>query len=104
MLITERLAEDIHKIISIKPYLTLVMTQKSKIYRKSALKGRGIRNTNIGTPIINEYGSVPISTVGKPIKDSGMPPFHVLNKKDIEKELSKIENKFGMTPEDFHKA
>lgn len=80
------------------------MTQKSKIYRKSALKGRSIRNTDIGTPIINEYGSVPISTVGKSIKDSGMPPFHVLNKKDIEKELSKIENKFGMTPEDFHKA
>ncbi len=33
-----------------------------------------------------------------------IPPFRILGKKDIEKELSKIENKFGMTPEDFHKA
>ncbi len=40
----------------------------------------------------------------KPINDMGVPPFHILNKKDIEKELSKIEKKFGMTPADFHKA
>lgn len=65
------------------------MTQKSNIYRKSALKGRGNTGAAIG---INEH--VPM----------GVPPFHILNKKDIEKELSKIEKKFGMTPVDFHKA
>ena len=33
-----------------------------------------------------------------------IPPFHILEKKDLEKELSRIEKEFGMTPEEFHKA
>lgn len=33
-----------------------------------------------------------------------IPPFHILRKKDLEKELSRIETEFGMTPEEFHKA
>ncbi len=81
------------------------MTHKSKINRKYVSKGRGIRVIDIGAHIgaINEHASA-ISTVGKPVNDTGVPPFHILNKKDIEKELSKIEKKFGMTPVDFHKA
>lgn len=35
---------------------------------------------------------------------SDIPPFHILGKKDLEKELSRIEKEFGMTPEEFHKA
>lgn len=31
-------------------------------------------------------------------------PFHLLTKKDIEKEISQIEKKFGMKPEEFHTA
>jgi len=33
-----------------------------------------------------------------------IPPFHILGKKDLEIELSRIEKEFGMTPEEFHKA
>ncbi|OGH08137.1 MAG: hypothetical protein A2W22_00055 [Candidatus Levybacteria bacterium RBG_16_35_11] len=33
-----------------------------------------------------------------------IPPFHIMDKKDLEKELSRIETEFGMTPEEFHKA
>jgi len=33
-----------------------------------------------------------------------IPPIHIMGKKDIEKELSRIETEFGMAPEEFHKA
>ncbi len=33
-----------------------------------------------------------------------IPPFHIMGKKDLEKELSRIETEFGMAPEEFHKA
>ncbi len=81
------------------------MTLRSKKHGKSVLLRRSIRGTNIDSSIgaINEHSSASIST-SKSINDAGVPSFHILNKKDIEKELSKIEKKFGMTPEEFHKA
>jgi hypothetical protein len=33
-----------------------------------------------------------------------IPPIHIMDRKDLEKELSRIEKEFGMTPEEFHKA
>jgi len=33
-----------------------------------------------------------------------IPPFHIMDKKDLEKELSRIETEFKMAPEEFHKA
>jgi hypothetical protein len=82
------------------------MTQKSKKHRKSVLLGRSIRSIEIGSSIgaLKEHIGAQISAAGKSMHDEGIPPFHILTKKDIEKELSQIEKKFGMTPEEFHKA
>ncbi len=72
----------IHKIISIiKPYSSRMAAQKSNIFKKSAITGHRIKAA-----------------------DKCIPPFHILGKKDIEKELSNIEKEFGMTHEEFHKA
>lgn len=78
------------------------MTQKSKKHGK--LLGRSIRGTDIGVSIgaLKEHIGAPIRS--KSMHGVSMPPFHILSKKDIEKELSQIEKKFGMTPEEFHKA
>jgi hypothetical protein len=39
----------------------------------------------------------------KALRDD-IPPIHIMDRKDLEKELSRIEKEFGMTPEEFHKA
>ncbi len=82
------------------------MTQKSKKHGKSVLLGHSIRGTDIEVSIdtLKEHIGVSVNTAAKSIHDEHIPPFHILNKKDIEKELSLIEKKFGMTPEEFHKA
>jgi hypothetical protein len=79
------------------------MAQKSKINRKSVLSGYSIRGTDVGTSVgaLKEHVGVPI--MDKSLYE-GIPPFHILSKNDIEKELSQIKTKFGMTPEEFHKA
>lgn len=72
------------------------MTRISKKHGKSALAGHNIRGTtgtSIGAPVRS-----------KSMRGVRMPPFHILSKKDIEKELSRIEKRFGMSPEEFHKA
>ena len=38
------------------------------------------------------------------VRREEIPPFRFMDKKDLEKELSRIEKEFGMTPEEFHKA
>ncbi len=74
------------------------MTQKLKKHEKSVLIGSRIRDSEIGTP--DKEVGVPISNE----HDAGIPNTHILSKKDIEKELSQIKTKFGMTSEQFHKA
>ena len=79
------------------------MAQKSKKHGKSVSSGRSIRGIDAGSiGVLKEHAGAPIRAAGK--HDGGIPPFHILSKKDIEKELSKIEKKFGMTPEEFHKS
>lgn len=82
------------------------MTQKLKKHGGSAFLGRGIKGSDKGAAAgaLNEHIGIPLNAPGKSINDNGMPPVHILNKKDIEKQLSLIEKKFGMTPEEFHKA
>jgi len=67
------------------------MIQKSR-HGKSVLSGHSIRGATIGA--LNEHMAAPISAAGKSMHDEE--PFHFLGKEDIEKELSKIEKKFGM--------
>ncbi len=52
--------------------------------------------------IAGRKSTVPKKCIKAPLDE--IPPFHIMGKKDIEKELSRIETEFGMTPEMFHKA
>ncbi len=65
--------------------------------------GRGIRASTMKAPKDNV--GIPIN---KPVvRSSGESigvPMYIMTKSDIEKELSKIEDHFGMSPEEFYKA
>ncbi len=79
------------------------MTQKSRKPKKYAVvrasyEGAKISD-HVGVPI---RGAVSMSS-GGPIHDIGF-PFHILTKEDIEKELTQIEKRFGMSPDEFHDA
>ena len=73
------------------------MTQISKKHGKSVSVGHNIRRT-IGTSIgaLKEHIGAPRSKSTHGVR---MPPIHILSKKDIEKELSRIEKRFGMPPQ-----
>lgn len=65
--------------------------------------GRGIRAStkkapkdNLGIPISKPVVSSSGESIGVPM--------YIMTKSDIEKELSKIEERFGMSPEEFYKA
>lgn len=61
-------------------------------------------NEHVGLPL-NEHVGVPISrAVGMSSGESIGIPVYIMTKSDIEKELSKIEERFGMSPEEFYKA
>ncbi|MFA4955492.1 MAG: hypothetical protein WC556_00785 [Candidatus Methanoperedens sp.] len=73
--------------------------------------GRGIRASTMKAPkdnvgiSFNEHVGIPISkTVARSSGESIGVPMYIMNKSDIEKELSKIEERFGMSPEEFYKA
>ncbi len=78
------------------------MAQKSKTHGKSVSPGRSIRGIDASVVALKEHIGAPIRS--KSMHGVSVPPFHILSKKDIEKELSRIEERFGMTPEKFHKA
>jgi hypothetical protein len=52
--------------------------------------------------IAGRKSTAPMKFIKTPLED--IPPFHIMGKKDLEKELSRIETEFGMAPEEFHKA
>jgi hypothetical protein len=52
--------------------------------------------------IAGPKSTAPKKFVKAPRED--IPPIHIMDRKDLEKELSRIEKEFGMTPEEFHKA
>lgn len=75
------------------------MAQKSRKHGKSVLSGRSIRGIDASAGALKEQ---PVRR--KSMHGVSVPPLHILDKKDIERELSQIEKKFGMTPGEFHKA
>jgi hypothetical protein len=80
------------------------MTQKLKKHAGSVFLGRCMKGSDKGAAPSPLHEHIPLNAQGKSINDIGIPEFHILNKKDIEKQMSLIEKKFGMTPEEFHKA
>lgn len=78
------------------------MAQKSKKHGKSVLSGRNVKGIDASMGALKRRIGAPIRS--KSVHGVSVPPLHILNKKDIERELSQIESKFGMIPEEFHKA
>ncbi len=88
------------------------MTQNPQNPKKYASDGHGLR-TSATRAILNKYTGAPLNEhVGIPInkavaRASGESigiPVYIMTKSDIEKDLSKIEERFGMSPEEFYKA
>ncbi len=65
--------------------------------------GRGIRASTMKAS--KDIVGIPINkTIAKSSGESIGVPMYIMTKLDIEKELSKIEERFGMSPEEFYKA
>jgi len=61
-------------------------------------------NEHVGVPL-NRHVGIPISKpAARPSGESIGIPMYIMTKSDIEKELSKIEERFGMSPEEFYEA
>lgn len=81
------------------------MTQKPRTIEKSIFREKNIKASGSS---IRKKQSVTLrsSATGKPVKtiqEMGA-PFHIMDKEDIEKELSRIKEMFNMTPDEFYQA
>ena len=89
-------------------YLSTDMAQNPRRTGKYASGRHGTRASTIKGVSLKDHVGVPIS--GVPCISSGIAvndidiPVHIMTKEDIEEELSKIEERFGMTPEKFYEA
>lgn len=81
------------------------MTQKPITIEKSIFREKKIKASDSSIRK-KQSGYLQSCAAGKPVKsiqEMGA-PFHIMDKEDIEKELSLIKEMFNMNPDEFYKA
>jgi len=82
-----------------------IMTQKPRTPEKSIFREKNIKASGLSIRK-KQSGHLQSCAAGKPVKsiqEMGA-PFHIMDKEDIEKELSRIKEMFNMNPDEFYKA